>query len=64
VFKEVLVSPKGREVTVTSAGDYNDLRYGKGYKEKLDPPVVVKADKVPEKPERKTTPKAPEPDPK
>lgn len=33
-FSETLISPDGREVTATSAGEYNDLRYGRGYRPK------------------------------
>ncbi|MEU5259022.1 hypothetical protein [Amycolatopsis sp. NPDC021455] len=31
-YRETLVSPKGRTVTVTSPGEYNDLIYGRGYR--------------------------------
>lgn len=37
-FPQTLVSPDGREAVVTSAGDYNDLVYGLGYRPKSDTP--------------------------
>lgn len=31
-YHETLVSPEGRVVNVTSPAEYNDLRYGQGYR--------------------------------
>jgi hypothetical protein len=33
-FPQTLVSPDGREAVVTSAGEYNDLIHGLGYRPK------------------------------
>lgn len=32
-YSATLIAPDGRVVTVTSPADYNDLRYGRGYRE-------------------------------
>jgi len=50
-YRETLVSPQGRTVTVTSPGEYNDLRYGLGYR----PPAEV-AQKQPAEQERQDEP--------
>jgi hypothetical protein len=51
-FRETLVAPDGRTVTTTSPGEYNDLRYGRGYR----PP---RADPAPEPPPVPVAPTAP-----
>lgn len=49
-YSEVLVSPEGREVTARSAGEYNDLRYGRGYRPKVDEPPAKRTEKADKKP--------------
>lgn len=48
MYQDVLIAPDGREVTVTSPGEYNDLRYGKGYRPKPPPPPPRRKTKTPE----------------
>lgn len=36
-FAEKLIAPDGREFTARSAAEYNDLRYGQGYR--VPPPA-------------------------
>lgn len=51
-FRETLVAPDGRTVTATSPGEYNDLRYGRGYR----PPTPVPAPEPPAVPVAPTAP--------
>lgn len=55
MYRETLVSPDGRAVTATSPAEYNDLRYGRGYRPVDDPAVTPGYKTVPNetgKPER------------
>ena len=36
-YSEVLIAPDGREVIAKSPSEYNDLKFGMGYREKREP---------------------------